>query len=63
VPRRQPASAARGQSLQALATRTGTRELVARAYAHRGNLGDRMAAGAGAVPAAEVDNAALRRLV
>jgi DNA-binding SARP family transcriptional activator len=48
--------------LEALATRTGMRELVARAYAHRGNLGDRAAAAAAQVLAAEVDNPALRRL-
>jgi DNA-binding SARP family transcriptional activator len=48
--------------LEALATRTGMRELVARAYAHRGNLGDRAAAAAARVLAAEVDNPALRGL-
>jgi hypothetical protein len=48
--------------LEALATRTGMRELVARAYAHRGKLGDRVAAEASRVLAAEVDNPALRRL-
>jgi hypothetical protein len=48
--------------LEALATRTGMRELVARAYAHRGRLGDRVAADAARVLAAEVDNPALRRL-
>lgn len=47
--------------LEALATRTGMRELVARAYAHRGRLGDRAAAEAARVLAAEVDNPALRR--
>jgi DNA-binding SARP family transcriptional activator len=46
--------------LEALATRTGMRELVARAYAHRGRLGDRAAAEAARVMAAEVDNPALR---
>jgi DNA-binding SARP family transcriptional activator len=46
--------------LQALAARTGMRELVARAYAHRGRLGDRSAAEAARVLAAEVDNPALR---
>jgi hypothetical protein len=48
--------------LQALATRTGMRELAARAYAHRGKLGDRSAAEAARILAAEVDNPALRRL-
>jgi len=48
--------------LQALATRTRMRELVARAYAHRGKHGDRAAAEAARVLAAEVDNPALRRL-
>jgi tetratricopeptide (TPR) repeat protein len=42
--------------LEALATRTGMRELVARAYGHRGRLGDRTAAEAARVLAAEVDN-------
>lgn len=45
--------------LEALATRTGMRELVARAYAHRGRLGDRAAAQAAQVLAAEVDNPVL----
>jgi hypothetical protein len=45
--------------LEALATRTGMREFVARAYAHRGKLGDRAAADAARVLAAEVDNPAL----
>ncbi len=48
--------------MEALATRTGMREFVARAYAHRGKLGDRAAAEAARVLAAEVDNPALRRL-
>lgn len=48
--------------LEALATRTGMRELVARAYAHRGKLGDRSAAEAARVLAAEVDNPALQHL-
>lgn len=47
--------------LEALATRTGMRELVARAYAHRAALGDRAAADAARVLAAEVDNPSLRR--
>ncbi|PVG83252.1 SARP family transcriptional regulator [Nocardioides gansuensis] len=45
--------------LEALAARTGMRELVARAYAHRGRLGDQAAAEAAQVLAAEVDNPAL----
>ena len=48
--------------LQALAARTGMRELVARAYTHRGRLGDRSAAEAAQVLAAEVDNPALHHL-
>jgi DNA-binding SARP family transcriptional activator len=48
--------------LEALATRTGMRELVARAYTHRGKLGDRAAAEAARILAAEVDNPVLRRL-
>jgi DNA-binding SARP family transcriptional activator len=46
--------------MEALATRTGMRELVARAYAHRARLGDAAAAGAVRVLAAEVDNPALQ---
>ena len=49
--------------LEALAARTGMRELIARAYAHRANLGDRGAAEAARVLAAEVDNPALRHLM
>ncbi len=45
--------------LEALATRTGMRELVARAYLHRGNNGDRSATEAARVLAAEVDNPAI----
>lgn len=48
--------------LEALATRTGMRELVARAYAYRSRLGHRPAADAARVLAAEVDNPVLRRL-
>ncbi len=59
----QPVEAIRWiDDLEALATRTGMRELVARAYAHRGRLGDRVAADAARVLAAEVDNPALQRL-
>lgn len=46
--------------LEALATRTGMREFVARAYAHRGRLGSKDAAEAARVLAAEVDNPALQ---
>jgi DNA-binding SARP family transcriptional activator len=45
--------------LEALATRTGMRELAARAYLHRGRLGDQAAADAANVLAAEVDNPAV----
>jgi DNA-binding SARP family transcriptional activator len=48
--------------LEALATRTGMRELVARAYLHRGRLGDRAAAEAARVLAAEVDNPEVLRV-
>jgi tetratricopeptide (TPR) repeat protein len=44
--------------LQALATRTGMRELIARAYLHRSRLGDPAAGHAADVLAAEVDNPA-----
>jgi DNA-binding SARP family transcriptional activator len=45
--------------LEALAARTGMREMVARAYLHRGRLGDQAAAEAARVLAAEVDNPVL----
>jgi tetratricopeptide (TPR) repeat protein len=45
--------------LEALAARTGMREMVARAYLHRGRLGDPAAAEAARVLAAEVDNPVL----
>jgi hypothetical protein len=44
--------------LEALATRTGMRELIARAYLHRGRNGDKDATDAARVLAAEVDNPA-----
>ncbi|HKJ12716.1 MAG TPA: hypothetical protein VJ976_10070 [Ornithinimicrobium sp.] len=48
--------------LEALATRTGMRELVVRAYAHRGKLGDPHAARAARQLTVEVDNPALGAL-
>lgn len=45
--------------LEALAARTGMRELVARAYVHRSRLGDASAAAAARVLAAEIDNPSL----
>lgn len=45
--------------LEALASRTGMRELVARAYLHRAKLGDGAAAAAAPVLVAEIDNPAL----
>jgi tetratricopeptide (TPR) repeat protein len=48
--------------LEALATRTGMREFVARACVHRGRLGDKAAANAAHVLAAEVDNPAVLRI-
>lgn len=45
--------------LEALAARTGMREMVARAYLHRGRLGHPAAVEAARVLAAEVDNPAL----
>lgn len=59
VEHRRPEAARWIADLEALATRTGMRELVARAYFHRGRLGDRAAAEAALVLAAEVDNAAV----
>jgi DNA-binding SARP family transcriptional activator len=56
---RRPEAARWVADLEALATRTGMRELVARAYFHRGRLGDRAAAEAARVLAAEVDNPAV----
>lgn len=45
--------------LEALAARTGMRELLARAYLHRARLGDPDAAAAAVVLLAEIDNPAL----
>jgi DNA-binding SARP family transcriptional activator len=62
VEHRRPEAARWIADLEALAARTGMRELVARAYLHRGRLGDRAAAEAALVLAAEVDNPALLRV-
>jgi DNA-binding SARP family transcriptional activator len=62
IEHRQPAAAQWIADLEALATRTGMRELVARAYVHRGRLGDRTAVDAARVLAAEVDNPAVLRV-
>jgi DNA-binding SARP family transcriptional activator len=59
IDHRRPEAARWVADLEALATRTGMRELVARAYLHRGRLGDRPAAEASRVLAAEVDNPAV----
>jgi DNA-binding SARP family transcriptional activator len=59
VDHRRPEAASWIADLEALATRTGMRELVARAYFHRGRLGDQGAAEAALVLAAEVDNPAV----
>lgn len=59
IEHRRPEAARWVADLEALATRTGMRELVARAYLHRGHLGDRAAAEAARVLAAEVDNPAV----
>ena len=56
IQHRRPEAARWVADLEALATRTGMREFVARAYMHRGRLGDRAAAEAARVLAAEVDN-------
>jgi DNA-binding SARP family transcriptional activator len=56
---RRPAAARWTADLEALATRTGMRELVARAYVHHSRLGDRTAMDAARVLAAEVDNPAV----
>jgi hypothetical protein len=56
IEHRRPEAARWVADLEALATRTGMRELVARADLHRGRLGDRAAAEAAHVLAAEVDN-------
>lgn len=56
IEHRRPEAARWVADLEALATRIGMRELVARAYLHRGRLGDRAAAEAAHVLAAEVDN-------
>lgn len=62
VQHRRPEATRWISDLEALAARTGMRELVARAYLHRGRLGDRGAAQAARVLAAEVDNPVLLRL-
>lgn len=59
IEHRRPEAARWVADLEALAARTGMRELVARAYLHRGRLGDRAAAEAALILAAEVDNAAV----
>jgi tetratricopeptide (TPR) repeat protein len=59
IEHRRPEAARWVADLEALATQTGMRELVARAYLHRGHLGDRGAAEAARVLAAEVDNPAV----
>lgn len=59
IDHRRPEAARWVADLEALATRTGMRELVARTYLHRGRLGDRTAAEAALVLAAEVDNPAV----
>jgi DNA-binding SARP family transcriptional activator len=59
IEHRRPEAARWVADLEALTTRTGMRELVARAYLHRGRLGDRPAAEAARVLAAEVDNPAV----
>lgn len=62
IEHRRPAATQVAADLEALATRTGMRELVARAYLHRSRLGDRAAADAADVLAAEVDNPAVLRI-
>jgi DNA-binding SARP family transcriptional activator len=59
IEHRRPEAAGWVADLEALATRIGMRELVARAYLHRGRLGDHAAAEAARVLAAEVDNPAV----
>jgi DNA-binding SARP family transcriptional activator len=62
IEHRRPVATQLAADLEALATRTGMRELVARAYLHRSRLGDRAAADAAGVLAAEVDNPAVLRI-
>lgn len=59
VRHRRPEAARWIADLEALAARTGMRELVARAYLHRSRLGDGSAAAAARVLAAEIDNPSL----
>ena len=59
VEHRSPDAARWINDLEALAARTGMREMVARAYRHRARTGDRAASDAARVLAAEVDNPAL----
>jgi hypothetical protein len=53
IEHRRPEAARWVADLEALAARTGMRKLVARAYLHRGRLGDRAAAEAALVLAAD----------
>lgn len=62
VRHRRPEVARWISDLEALAARTGMRELVARAYLHRGRLGERGSVQAARVLAAKVDNPVLLRL-
>lgn len=62
IEHRRPTARQLAADLEALATRTGMRELVARAYLHRSRLGDQAAADAAGVLAAEVDNPAVLRI-
>jgi hypothetical protein len=51
------------EALARLAARTGMRELVVRAHAHRARLGDPRARDAALLLASEIDNPALDRLL
>jgi len=59
IEHQQPEAARWIDDLEALAARTGMREMVARAYLHRERIGIAVAGGAARVLAAEVDNPAL----
>lgn len=59
VKHRRPEASRWITDLETLASRTGMRELVIRAYVYRAQLGDGTAAGAARVLAADVDNPAV----
>jgi hypothetical protein len=62
IEHRRPEARAWIADLEALATSTGMRELITRAYLHRSRLGERGALDIARVLAAEVDNPTVLRI-